>query len=111
MAGGSSRSKLVGRPLAAVAASQAAHPGVRVEQFGDASAAKEIAAQDRKDGRRSSISTGLLLIILLVAFGACIVAAGLPLVLGATAVAATVGLLGPVSRLALRAPPTSPSSW
>ena len=91
--------KLVEQPLAAVAAVQAAHPGVRVEQFGEASAAKEIAAQDAKDGKRSElISYGLLLIILLVAFGA-LVAAGLPLVLGATAVAGTVGLLGPVSRL------------
>ena len=91
--------KLVGRPLAAVAATRAAHPGVRVEQFGDASAAKEIAAQDTRDGKQSqAISYGLLLIILLVAFGA-IVAAGVPLVLGATAVAATVGLLGPVSQL------------
>jgi uncharacterized membrane protein YdfJ with MMPL/SSD domain len=91
--------KLVGRPLAAVAAIQNAHPGVRVEQFGDASAAKEIKAQDARDGKKSqAISYGLLLIILLVAFGA-IVAAGIPLVLGATAVAATVGLLGPVSQL------------
>ena len=91
--------KLVDRPLAAVAAIQAAHPDVRVEQFGDASAAKEIAAQDAHDGKKAeSISYGLLLIILLVAFGA-IVAAGLPLVLGATAVAATVGLLGPASQL------------
>ena len=90
---------LVEQPLAAVAAVQSAHPGVRVEQFGDASAAKEIAAQDAKDGKRSElISYGLLLIILLVAFGA-LVAAGLPLVLGATAVAGTVGLLGPVSHL------------
>ena len=39
-----------------------------------------------------------MLIILLVAFGA-VVAAGLPLVLGAGAVAAAVGLLGPVSQL------------
>ena len=39
-----------------------------------------------------------MLIILLVAFGA-LVAAGLPLVLGATAVAATIGLLGPVSQI------------
>ena len=79
--------------------SQAAHPGVRVEQFGDASAAKEIAAQDAKDGKKAeAISYGLLLIILLVAFGA-LVAAGVPLVLGATAVAATIGLLGPVSQL------------
>jgi uncharacterized membrane protein YdfJ with MMPL/SSD domain len=91
--------KLVEQPLAAVAATRAAHPDVRVEQFGDVSAAKAIAAQDAKDGKQSQlISNGLLLIILLVAFGA-VVAAGLPLVLGASAVAATVGLLGPVSQL------------
>jgi uncharacterized membrane protein YdfJ with MMPL/SSD domain len=90
---------LVDRPLAAVAAVQKAHSGVRVEQFGDVSAAKEIAAQDAKDGKRSeTISYGLLLIILLAAFGA-VVAAGVPLVLGATAVTGTVGLLGPVSQL------------
>ncbi len=91
--------KLVEQPLAAVAAAQAAHADVRVEQFGEVSASKAIAAQDAKDGKRSeSISYGLMLIILLVAFGA-VVAAGLPLVLGASAVAGTVGLLGPVSQL------------
>jgi uncharacterized membrane protein YdfJ with MMPL/SSD domain len=91
--------KLVEQPLAAVAAAQAAHPGVRVEQFGDASATKAIAAQDAKDGKASHlISTVLMLIILLVAFGA-VVAAGLPLVLGATAVVAAVGLVGPISHL------------
>ncbi len=91
--------KLVDGPLTAVAAVQAAHDDVRVEQFGEASAAKEIAAQDKQDGKKAeSISYALLLIILLVAFGA-VVAAGVPLVLGATAVAAAVGLLGPVSRL------------
>src|SRR4051795_905336 len=90
---------LVDRPLAAVAAVQAAHPRVRVEQFGEVSAAKEIAARDAKDGKTSQlVSNALMLVILLVAFGA-VVAAGLPLVLGATAVAGTVGLLGPVSRL------------
>jgi uncharacterized membrane protein YdfJ with MMPL/SSD domain len=91
--------KLVEQPLAAVAAAQAAHPDVRVEQFGEVSATKAIAAQDAKDGKQSQlISNALLLIILLVAFGA-VVAAGLPLVLGASAVAAAVGLIGPVSRL------------
>ena len=91
--------KLVEQPLAAVAAAQAAHPGVRVEQFGAVSAAKEISRRDAKDGQRAHLlSTALMLIILLVAFGA-VVAAGLPLVLGATAVAGTVGLLGPVSRI------------
>src|SRR3954454_8274350 len=91
--------KLVEQPLAAVAAVRAAHPDVRVEQFGEVSATKAIAAQDAKDGKRSQlISTALMLVILLVAFGS-VVAAGLPLVLGASAVAATVGLLGPVSQL------------
>jgi uncharacterized membrane protein YdfJ with MMPL/SSD domain len=91
--------QLVDQPLAAVAAVQQAHTGVRVEQFGEASAAKEIAARDAQDGKKSeAISYALMLIILLVAFGA-VVAAGLPLVLGASAVAGTVGLLGPVSQL------------
>ena len=91
--------KLVEQPLAAVAAIRTAHPEVRVEQFGEVSAAKEIAAQDARDGKKSElISFALLLVILLVAFGA-VVAAGLPLVLGASAVAGTVGLLGPVSQI------------
>src|SRR3954447_1926701 len=91
--------KLVEKPLAAVAGVQAAHRDVRVEQFGAASATKAIAAQDAKDSKQSKlISNVLLLVILLVAFGA-VVAAGLPLLLGATAVAGTVGLLGPVSQL------------
>ena len=96
---GEQAEKLVERPLAAVAAAQRAHPGVRVEQFGEVSATKAIAAQDAKDGNRAHLLANILmLIILLAAFGA-VVAAGLPLVLGASAVAATVGLLGPVSRL------------
>ena len=71
---------------------------MRVEQFGEASAAKALAAQEAKDGKNAErISFVLMLIILLVAFGA-IVAAGLPLVLGATAVVAAVGLVGPVSQ-------------
>ncbi len=96
---GEQAEKLVEQPLAVVAAAQAAHPGVRVEQFGEVSATNAIAEQDAEDGKRAElISTVLLLIILLIAFGA-VVAAGLPLVLGASAVAGTVGLLGPVSRL------------
>ena len=91
--------QLVEQPLAAVAAVRTAHPDVRVEAFGEVSAPKAIAAQAAKDGKQSKlISNALLLVILLVAFGA-VVAAGLPLLLGATAVAGTVGLLGPVSQL------------
>ncbi len=89
----------IDKPLAAVAAAQQAHSGVRVEAFGDASADKAFAAQEAKDGQKGHfVSYGLTLIILLVAFGA-IVAAGLPLLLGGTAVLGTLGLLGPVSQL------------
>jgi uncharacterized membrane protein YdfJ with MMPL/SSD domain len=44
------------------------------------------------------LSIPITLLILLVAFGA-LVAAGLPLLLGLTAVAAALGLLGPLSQL------------
>jgi uncharacterized membrane protein YdfJ with MMPL/SSD domain len=91
--------KLVEQPLAAVAAAQAAHPDVRVEQFGAVSATKAIAAQDAKDGKKAKlISNGLMLIILLVAFGA-VVAAGIPLLLGLSAVLATMGLVAFVSQV------------
>jgi uncharacterized membrane protein YdfJ with MMPL/SSD domain len=89
----------VAAPLAAVAAVQKANPDVRVEEFGDASAAKAFAAEDTKNQKKSEMfSYPATLIILLVAFGA-LVAAGVPLLLGATAVLGTIGLLGPVSQL------------
>jgi RND superfamily putative drug exporter len=91
--------KAVAAPMAAVAAVQKAHPDVRVEQFGDASATKivdEKAAEEESRGH--IISLGVTLLILLVAFGA-VVAAGVPLFLAVTAVVATVGLLGPASQL------------
>ncbi|MET0817800.1 MAG: MMPL family transporter [Solirubrobacteraceae bacterium] len=89
----------VAAPLAAVDAVQAAHPDVRVEQFGDASANKIINEKsEAEESRGHMISLGLTLLILLVAFGAA-VAAGVPLLLAITAVVATTGLLGPVSQL------------
>jgi len=91
--------RYVGRTLAAVAAVQRDHPRVRVEEFGGASAAQAFAEQDDRNKRTSELfSYPATLLILLAAFGA-FVAAGVPLVLGATAVVSTVGLLGPVSRL------------
>jgi uncharacterized membrane protein YdfJ with MMPL/SSD domain len=87
-------------PLAAVAAVQKAHPEVRVEEYGTASERKALGERERKDEARSlQLSMGGTLLILLLAFGAA-VAAGVPLLLGLTAVIATTGLLGPVSRLA-----------
>jgi RND superfamily putative drug exporter len=97
----------VSAPLAAVAAVQRAHPDVRVEEFGDASTTKAFKAEDEKNQRTSeSFSYPATLVILLVAFGA-LVAAGVPLLLGATAVVAAVGLLGPLSQLHALAPAAS----
>jgi RND superfamily putative drug exporter len=85
--------------LAATAAAQRAHPDLRIEQFGDASAGKALQESFDEDFKRAEyLSLPITLIILVIAFGA-LVAAGIPLLLGLTAVLATIGLLGPVSQL------------
>src|SRR5829696_2327240 len=85
--------------LAAVAAAQKANPELRVEQFGDASAAKALNAQFEKDFQRAeTLSLPITLLILVVAFGA-LIAAGVPLLLGLTAVMGTLGLLAPISQI------------
>ncbi|MDQ3161883.1 MAG: MMPL family transporter [Actinomycetota bacterium] len=89
----------VDAPLATVAALQEQHPQVLLGQFGDASAEKEIGEAFEEDFQKAEfLSLPITLAILLVAFGA-LVAAGLPLLLGATAVMGTIGLLGPISQL------------
>ncbi len=91
--------RAVDRMLDVVAAAQAAHPAVRVEQFGDASVRRALDASGEESRRRAeAFSYGATILILLVAFGA-VVAAGVPLLLGATSVVATLGLLAPLSRL------------
>ena len=88
---------LVAAPLATVAALGEAHPDFRVEEFGDASAGKALSESFEDDFQKAEVtSVPITLIILLLAFGA-VVAALVPLVLAATAVAAAIGLLGPLS--------------
>jgi uncharacterized membrane protein YdfJ with MMPL/SSD domain len=72
---------------------QRAHPGLFIGEFGDASAvhAVDTAFSDDLD-KAGLFSVPITLIILVVAFGA-LVAAGIPLLLGLTAVLATFGLL------------------
>ncbi len=85
--------------LAATQAAQRANPSVRVEQFGESSADKavtELLADDFRKAEVTSLPTTL--VILLVAFGA-LVAAGVPLLLGVTAVGGALGLLGPISHV------------
>ena len=90
---------LVEAPLAAVAGLSEAHPEFRIEEFGDASADKELSESFEDDFRQAEVtSLPITLIILLLAFGA-VVAALVPLLLAATAVAAAIGLLGPLSQV------------
>jgi uncharacterized membrane protein YdfJ with MMPL/SSD domain len=86
-------------PLAAVDQLQKQHPELVIGEFGDASAEKQIGEAFSEDFKKAEVlSLPITLIILLIAFGA-LVAAGLPLLLGATAVMGTIGLLGPISQL------------
>jgi uncharacterized membrane protein YdfJ with MMPL/SSD domain len=85
--------------LAATAAAQRAHPRLRIEQFGDASANKALEKALGNDFRRAeTLSLPITLLILVVAFGA-LVAAGVPLLLALTAVIGTLGLIGPLSQV------------
>jgi len=95
-----------GRPSATIpsldasAAAQRAHPELRIEQFGDASVAKAMDAKIGDDFQRSEVlSLPITLAILIVTFGA-LVAAGLPLLLAITSVAASIGLTMVVSQFA-----------
>ncbi len=81
-----------------IVAAQKSHPGVTVEETGD------ITASDARDrivdndlNRAEILSVPVTFLVLLFAFGA-VVAALVPVVLALTAVAATFGLLGPISQ-------------
>jgi RND superfamily putative drug exporter len=85
--------------LDAVAAAQAAHPGFYIGTFGDASVFEGVQTAYGEDlGKAGLLSLPVTLIILVVAFGA-LVAAGIPLLLGLTAVFATFGLIALTSGL------------
>jgi uncharacterized membrane protein YdfJ with MMPL/SSD domain len=84
--------------LAAVAATARAHPGVRVEEFGQASAMKALGKAYMRDAKTAEYtSLPVTLIVLVLAFGA-LAAAGIPLLLGLTAVLAALGLIAPLSQ-------------
>ncbi len=94
-----SASDRVGPALAAVAGAQRADPGLRIEEFGDASANKALNAALSGDLHQAEmLSVPLTLVILVVVFGA-LVAASVPVLLAASAVAATLGLIALPSQL------------
>jgi RND superfamily putative drug exporter len=78
--------------LDATAATQAAHPALRIAETGDASQNLQIDNADGADTQKAEqLSLPITLLILLVAFGA-IVAAGVPLLVALTSVGAAMGL-------------------
>jgi RND superfamily putative drug exporter len=85
--------------LEQTAAVQRAHSDLRIEQVGAASLAKGLDEQIGKDLAKSEgLSLPVTLLIMMVAFGA-IVAAGVPVLLAISAVAASTGLYGLASHL------------
>ena len=77
----------------AVAAVQSRHPGMLVEEAGDASVDRTIGDIVGRDFRRAELtSVPVTLALLLLVFGA-LVAAGIPLLLAGTAVTAAISLL------------------
>jgi uncharacterized membrane protein YdfJ with MMPL/SSD domain len=86
-------------PLAAVDKLDSAHAGYNIEEFGGASAEKALSQAFEDDFRKAEVtSLPITLIILILAFGA-LLAAFVPLLLAVTAVAAAIGLIGPISQI------------
>ena len=85
--------------LAAVDGLDRQAAGFRIEEFGGASADKALSQAFEEDFQRAEFtSLPITLIILILAFGA-LLAAFVPLVLAITAVAAAIGLIGPISQI------------
>jgi len=83
----------------AVKQAAAAHPQLFVGQFGDASSDKALNKAFGDDfAKAGMLSIPVTLVILVLTFGA-LIAAGVPLLLGVTAVVGTIGLLGPISHV------------
>ena len=81
----------------AVAAVQARHRGLRIAESGDASIQQAL-SKDLTFSKAEATSLPVTLILLLIVFGA-LVAAGIPLLLAVTSVAAAIGVLTIVSHL------------
>src|SRR4051812_22428434 len=100
VAGDSEKAKQrIGPIEAAVAKAGHAHPDLRVEEFGSASASKSLEKAFSNDFAKAEVtSVPITLIILVIAFGA-LVAAGIPLLLGISAVAIAIGLVALPSQI------------
>ena len=87
------------------AAVQDEHPELEVRQAGDLTLDEAIDERVAEDlARRRGLSLPVTLVLMLLAFGA-LIAAGIPVLLAATSVAATIGITAPLSHL-VHAEPT-----
>jgi RND superfamily putative drug exporter len=80
-------------------AAQQAHPELRIRQAGDVStnaAVDDLVSSDL--GSAEGISLPVTLVLMLLAFGA-LIAAGIPVLIAASSVAATIGITAPLSHL------------
>ena len=94
----SNEDQSVAPALRAVAAVQARHPGLRVQEAGDASYGQAINSVLAHGFRRAeATSVPITLVLLLLVFGA-LVAAGIPLLLALTSVVTALSLLTVLSR-------------
>jgi putative drug exporter of the RND superfamily len=79
--------------LNAVAAIQARHPDLLVQEAGDASGDRAIGALIDSDFRKAEVTSVPITLILLVAVFGALIAAGIPVLLAITAVTAAISLL------------------
>jgi RND superfamily putative drug exporter len=85
--------------LSAVEAAQKRHPDTQIGEFGSASAGKALSERFESDFKKAeTLSIPITLAILVLAFGA-LVAAGLPVLLALSAVAASLGIVALPSQI------------
>jgi uncharacterized membrane protein YdfJ with MMPL/SSD domain len=91
--------KRLGPAKDAVAAVEAAHPELRVDQFGSVSSNKELNDTVSSDLKKAELLSFPITFLILVAVFGSLVAALVPLLLGATTVAAALGLIAIPSQI------------
>ena len=89
----SNEDQAVAPALRAVARIAARHPGLRIEEAGDASTDRAANALISKDFRQAEVTSVPVTLVLLIGVFGALIAAGIPLLLAATAVMTAISLL------------------
>ena len=89
----SNEDQAVAPALRAVARIAARHPGLRIEEAGDASTDRAANALISRDFRQAEVTSVPVTLVLLIGVFGALIAAGIPLLLAATAVMTAISLL------------------